>query len=519
MFATRDYFNFAREMSWRPATTASYVVDLAVWGRRPSGFHLTNLFLHLAAVFLFWRLARRTTGSPGAALAGSLAVLVHPAAGSAVCLVGFREELLVAVGILGALECVRFPRTVRWGRYGGWAMVAGVCAAVALLAKETGVLLPAISVVLWVGLRRKGWPPCAPAFRTAVLIFLQALLVLGYLGLYFGPFHSLLGVASNGAPRAMGPFQGFSTFLWVHVRYVWMMIWPFGWAPHHPIDPISLGSDPRWVLGGFLLAAVVGMGFLGLIRGRWSAIGGVGLLWWSLSLAPVSGVAPLPNPMADRYLYLPLFGLGWVAAWGWWTLRRRVRCTGISRKHKRTLLRLAGLLAAGIGLFWVRQSVTEVLIHRTTFSLWTATLQVEPQSTRALKNLALDYLDKGRYQQASDSFHRYLAVEPNDWEAMISLGKTLDLMKRHKDAESWFRKAVKSAQHQSAAHEALIYHFLFLRPPDRARARYALQSARESFHVAVDPDLARRVDETEPPASLQSDTGAPDSGAAARPSP
>ena len=36
---------------------------------------------------------------------------------------------------------------------------------------------------------------------------------------------------------------------------------------------------------------------------------GFGLAWVLLTLAPVSNVGPLFNPVADRYLYLPLIGI------------------------------------------------------------------------------------------------------------------------------------------------------------------------------------------------------------------
>ena len=56
----RDVLDFNR-----PVHLASLMLDAAVWGREPFGYHLTSILLHAANVVLLWLLVRRTRGDGG----------------------------------------------------------------------------------------------------------------------------------------------------------------------------------------------------------------------------------------------------------------------------------------------------------------------------------------------------------------------------------------------------------------------------------------------------------------------
>jgi hypothetical protein len=64
-----------------PVTILSYAVDHALWERRPFGYHLTNVLLHVLCTLLLYALLRRILGrgDPGgaAALAAGL-FAIHP---------------------------------------------------------------------------------------------------------------------------------------------------------------------------------------------------------------------------------------------------------------------------------------------------------------------------------------------------------------------------------------------------------------------------------------------------------
>ncbi|MDM7913799.1 MAG: hypothetical protein QUU85_00835, partial [Candidatus Eisenbacteria bacterium] len=89
---------------YRPLTTLSYAADARLWGERSSGYHLTNLLLHLLASALVLRLLLRLGASRSPALAGALLFAAHPIHVTNVAWISGRTDLLCAVLLLAAYD-------------------------------------------------------------------------------------------------------------------------------------------------------------------------------------------------------------------------------------------------------------------------------------------------------------------------------------------------------------------------------------------------------------------------------
>jgi hypothetical protein len=64
-----------QDVNYRPVLVASFAIDVAVWGRRPAGFHATNLAIHLGVVLLAYVLARRVWRDPWSVTVAALVAL------------------------------------------------------------------------------------------------------------------------------------------------------------------------------------------------------------------------------------------------------------------------------------------------------------------------------------------------------------------------------------------------------------------------------------------------------------
>ena len=157
----------------RPLCLLSTMADVAVWGDRPMGFHLTNVLLHAAtaallALLLMRLLAARVPsggtvdGGPRrgvqlAAICGAVVFAVHPVTSEAVCVPSFREELLVAFFIvLGLNLAAAFPGR---SRAATWLLGATVtlCLLAAVASKESGIAGAALlTLYVWL-FRRTEW--------------------------------------------------------------------------------------------------------------------------------------------------------------------------------------------------------------------------------------------------------------------------------------------------------------------------------------------------------------------------
>jgi len=156
----------------RPAMLASLMLDAAIWGKSPFGYHLTSVLLHVLNVVLVWLLLDRLlvgrTGASGPdaglftpAVIGALVFAVHPIVTETVCEPSYREDLLVATFTLAALVTAlafapsRGPvqsrdATAESANGTAWRVAACVgCAFLAVASKESGVMLPPLLLVAW----------------------------------------------------------------------------------------------------------------------------------------------------------------------------------------------------------------------------------------------------------------------------------------------------------------------------------------------------------------------------------
>lgn len=184
---------------YRPLLWLSLAANHAVGGLSPVGYHLVQIVLHAAVAWLVALFAARLVAfgrteddQDGATSWVPLVCggwfLLSPAHVEAVAWVGGRADLLVtALGLLSLLAWIRWRE-----RGGGWAAAATALLLVALLAKETAVVLPAVILAfeLWFprdggrlrSLRRSGPWLAAPVLVTVAYLAFYASINAGSIG-------------------------------------------------------------------------------------------------------------------------------------------------------------------------------------------------------------------------------------------------------------------------------------------------------------------------------------------------
>src|ERR1051325_1959104 len=331
---------------WHPLTWLSYMLDSEVYGTNSGGYHLTNLWLHIAAILtLFFTLNRLTRALWRSAVVAALFAW-HPLHVESVAWVAERKGLLSTVfGLLALWAYARYAegRTVRDGapgaeqekrgsrysksrdstaktsadyrerhmdsspRPGLWYALALLFFLFSLMSKPMLVTLPA--VLLWSSLcqlRRIHFS--AGSLQSKALLnllreklpFFVLSIAAAALAFWIQQKRGNLGGLDN------YPFELRSAnALTSYVRYLGKLVWPTRLAPFYPYP--SEGMIGPTAAGGVLLLTVT---WITLRSVRGAPYLAVGWLWFLVTLLPVIGWVQVgAHSMADRYTYVPMIGL------------------------------------------------------------------------------------------------------------------------------------------------------------------------------------------------------------------
>jgi hypothetical protein len=297
---------------YRPLVTVGYAVQWALGGGAPWVFHATSVAVYAAASALVLALFRMLL-PPAAALIGAALFAVHPVHVEAVSNAVGQSELVTASAILAA--ALVYLRSRRAGPPGPAAISCIAAAfAVACLAKEHGVLLPAILLVVeWLVVRRDGARD--GALRTRVREIAPLYTILAAVGIAYAIVRTFVVGDLLGETDVI-PVEGLSRagmMLVVAPHWVRLLAWPAhlsaDYSPQHVRIPDGMSAEV--VLGIVVLAVLIGLfGALGSGRPETHAdrsAARLGLALAAIALVPVSNLFYV-LVVAERALFLPSVG-------------------------------------------------------------------------------------------------------------------------------------------------------------------------------------------------------------------
>ena len=297
-----------RMMYWRPAISFSYAVDWTLSGGATVWFHAVNLAAHAAvAVLAFFTLRRWLRGHTLPALLAALVFAVHPTKAESVAWIAGRTDVFCMLAVLVATAGV--ARRLRREPFGLPLEIAGT--ALAYLCKEQAIVLPAFVVIeAWIAL---DGPPLDLAFVRRALRAAAPQIVLALV--YIGIRSALMPLRPPGVP---------SLPLGDHVLAVTETFGRFftlTFAPHELSIQQGLVTTVQGelqhsmayvVIGLVGLAVLVGAAFASRRRFPGATLG-IGI--FLATLVPTANViyTGMTTLVSERFLYLPSFGLAWVA--------------------------------------------------------------------------------------------------------------------------------------------------------------------------------------------------------------
>jgi hypothetical protein len=282
--------------NYAPVHLMVHGLEWQVFGPNVLGYHVVNVLLHALAAVLLIPIFRRSGIAARPALIGAALFLLHPANVESVAWISQLKSSLALVLSLGAL--LAHPRRP---------LLASVLFMLALFAKPfSAFALIVLALWGWLGSRSGDGAPASVAagesFRWPWLLVWLAALV-GFALAEVAAFSQSSGLVP---PLYADPLVRSATIFAVALRYLFMAVSGLGLSTFHEPPPVDSFLDP-WLLCSIMVLGLLGWRMSICFRRRSPEL--VFWVWAVVSFAPLSGVVPLPYPMADRYLYFVLPGL------------------------------------------------------------------------------------------------------------------------------------------------------------------------------------------------------------------
>jgi tetratricopeptide (TPR) repeat protein len=482
--------------NWHPLTWISHILDTRFFGLNAGGHHATNIIFHLINSSLAFAVFRKMTGCFWKSALVAALFAVHPAHVESVAWVSERKDVLSTMfWLLTMFAYIRYaevssPRSQDPGetglnddetpgekndeeKVGTWDLRLGsklyvltlVLFALGLMAKPMLVTLPFVLLLMdfW-SLERLKTLKDLPALLIEKIPFFVLSAVSAYL--------TILAQRTVGAVETL-EFLPFGTralnAVLAYAKYIVMLFYPSELALWYPYDR----SFPAWQIGGavFLLLGMTAFCLWQIRRRKYLLMG---WLWFLGTLVPVIGIVQVGSQsLADRYTYIPYFGLFIMLVWGIGDLLK-------SKKAFFAVFAVAIIVFAGL-------SFRQTSFWKNNETLYRHTLTVTKDNFLISHNLCYTLTLENRLDEAEPLCRTSIALNPNFFEAHNTLGILQLKRGQNSEAEQSFQEVVRLAPGYALANANLSVAQALLGKPVEAEA--SLEKAVRLSGNSVPPEV------------------------------
>lgn len=396
--------------SARPLVDISLAINFAIGGFEPFGYHVFNLFVHLATGMALWGLIRRTMrragyGTNGSGTADVIALgvaviwLVHPLTTQAVTYVIQRGESMMSLFYVLTLYCLvrgeQGPGRNRWYILSVLACAAGfLCKGVMVTAPVAALLYDrAFLAATWKETFSRRWRVHLGLAATWGVLFALGLVQL----LFRADTHGAGTVGfhvSTVTPKAYLLSQA-----GVLLHYLRLSIWP------HP-----LVFDYMWpqvsgireaIVPGLIVIVLLASGIVMMIRRP--AVGFVIVVFF-LFLSPTSSFVPIADLCVEHRMYLPLACVVTIGVLAISTAARR-----LSLQSSRSSL----IFLLAIAIVFSVMTHSRNRDYASEEAMWRSVIEDRPENYRAYDHLGTTLMDQNRLSEAIAAFQNALRIKPD----------------------------------------------------------------------------------------------------------
>lgn len=495
--------------NWHPVTWLSHLIDVEIFGRNPGGHHATNVLIHLINSILAFTVFKKMTGSFWKSAIVAALFAVHPAHVESVAWVAERKDVLSTMfWLLVMLVYLKYAekRMEEKGRRGekeGTVFESAdeqtfnssrddaenfetnteekaekdqikeeekISSSPLLLVSSSPFLFLALTVFFALGLMAKPMLVTLPCVLLLMdywaLERLKSLRDLPFLILEKIPLFILTAISSYItflAQRSAGSVESLDYLpletrllnaMLSYAKYTGMLFYPVNLGVWYPYDR----NFPAWqlALAAVFMIAVTALCLRQIKRRKYLLMG---WLWFLGTLVPVIGLVQVGSqPLADRYTYVPYFGLFIMLVWGAGDLFERFKF------DKRAFYSVFGIFIIVLSALAYKQTT----YWRNNEILYKHTLAVTKKNYLIAHNLCHHLTLEDRMDEAEVFCRQAIDDKPDYFEVYNTLGILQLKRKEFAESEASFKKTLELAPQYSAAYSNLALAQIMLGKPEEA---------------------------------------------------
>lgn len=295
--------------NWHPLTWISILMDRELFGPYPGGYLLMNVVYHTLASTLCYLAFRRVFDSRFTGFAIAIVFAIHPVNVENVAWFSERKSLIDAVfWFLGILAYWEWRTSKRPHTYG----ILIATHALGLMAKPMHVVFPCALwlIHLWYEmrlgkLRTWRWSDIAREFCQSTRWLWPLVLLSGIAIIITLEAQTYARYTSEAFPWGLRAANAFTSY----GRYLRMFYMPGEYAPFYPI----FFSEISWGRALPSIILLITVTSIALYFAKRHPAPLLGWLWFIGTMIPVIGFVHVGSQShADRYLYIPMIGLGFI---------------------------------------------------------------------------------------------------------------------------------------------------------------------------------------------------------------
>ena len=435
---------------YRPLRSLHYTFVYSIAGKNEFFYHFNSLFFHTLISILVFFIIHEIAGKRNVALIAALIFVAHPIHTGRVTNITAGFDLL---GIFFMLLAFYFYIWHSKGANKNYFLLSLLLFLMAIFSSEEAIILPLIIILYEFCFNREKFI----IKNNFVKNYAPFILVgLSFIAIRF----FVIGIRGRVEGYLAGNFfLTMLTMLKVYVYYIYLLIAPINLSLYRDVDAVSSLFDFKVIISSLILISI----FLFTIKFK-NKILFFAVFWFFITLIPFSNAFPLQNFMAERYLYVPSFGFSLLVSY--------LLITIFNYDFKN--IKIKNILRYGIVIFivlllgfYVFSTVNRNNDFKNDLTLWSGTVETNPNNSRAHDNLGFTYEHFGDNERALEEFGIAVELQPDNHRALANLGAVYAKLGLYNESIAALERSI-SIQDYHKTHDKLGLVYVELNLEDKA---------------------------------------------------